>query len=67
LILAGDGDPLSPEGRRYGKMMQDAGVQVELHEFKGTMHGFTHDGSQSAEEAIRLMIDFINREKDRSA
>ena len=66
VILAGDGDPLSPEGRRYGKMMQDAGVQVELHEFKGTMHGFTHDGSQSAEEAIRLMIDFINREKERT-
>ena len=59
VILAGDGDPLTPEGLRYIKKLEEAGVQVELHEFKGTLHGFMQEGKQDAEEAVGIMMDFI--------
>ncbi|MCL2296629.1 MAG: alpha/beta hydrolase [Methanomassiliicoccaceae archaeon] len=63
MISAGDGDPLTPEGHRYRKKLEDAGVRVELHEFKGVLHGFMQEESLAAEEAIGLMIDFINSQQ----
>ncbi|MCL2890678.1 MAG: alpha/beta hydrolase [Methanomassiliicoccaceae archaeon] len=62
VILAGDGDPLTPEGRVYAENMRRAGVNVELHEFADTLHGFVHKRSPDAEKAMDLIIDFINNE-----
>jgi len=59
LILAGKGDPLNPEGRLYGKKLEEAGVPLEMYEFRGTLHGFMQEDNPDAEEAIRIMTDFI--------
>ncbi|MCL1979296.1 MAG: alpha/beta hydrolase [Methanomassiliicoccaceae archaeon] len=59
MILAGSGDPLTPEGLRYRNNLIEAGVPVELHEFEGTFHGFMQDKGPVAEKAIGIMIDFI--------
>ena len=63
LILAGDGDPLTPEGQRYRKNLEDAGVCVELHEFKDALHGFMQEESPASEEAAGIMMDFINSQQ----
>jgi len=65
LIVAGHNDPLSPEDMLYGKKLEDAGVIVETHRFEDAFHGFMQDGEPDAEEAIRIMIDFIEKERDR--
>ena len=33
-------DPLCDEGRAYAERLEQAGVPVELHEPKGTVHGY---------------------------
>ncbi len=33
-------DPLHDDGLCYAKLLSDAGILVEMHETKGTMHGF---------------------------
>ena len=58
LIVAGI-DPLYPEGLRYSKKLEKAGVPLELHDFKESVHGFTHYGKPDAEEAQIVIIDFI--------
>lgn len=65
MILAGDGDPLSPEGRCYLEKLKEAGVRTELHEFGGTLHGFMQSEDPNAGKAIGIMINFIQTEKDR--
>ena len=65
IILAGDGDPLTPEGQRYCERLKDAGVRTELHEFKGTLHGFAQGEGPEAERAVELILNFIEKEKDR--
>jgi len=64
VILAGAGDPLTPEGLVYAEKLRDAGVNVELHEFEGTLHGFVHKKTLDAEKAIDIIIDFIRNEND---
>jgi len=61
MILAGDDDPLTPEGQRYFKRLEGAGVSVEFHEFPGTQHGFTHEESPEAEKAVDLILEFIKK------
>ncbi|MCL1810636.1 MAG: alpha/beta hydrolase [Methanomassiliicoccaceae archaeon] len=65
LIVAGIGDPLSPDGLNYYEKLKAAGVRAELLEFKNALHGFMQSGGPDAEKAIGAMIDFIEAEKDR--
>ncbi|MDR0442107.1 MAG: alpha/beta hydrolase [Treponema sp.] len=58
LIVAGI-DPLYPEGLRYGKKLEEAGVPLDLHEFKESVHGFTHYGKHDAKEAMELIVWYI--------
>lgn len=65
LIMAGIGDPLNPDGLLYGERLRDAGVRAEVHEFRDSLHGFMQSDDPKAEEAIRLMTDFIKAENSR--
>jgi acetyl esterase len=40
VILTAEHDVLRHDGERYGAGLRDAGVQVEVREFAGQMHGF---------------------------
>ena len=58
LIVAGQ-DSLRDEGIRYGEMLKAAGVDVEFHEFKDSVHGFTYYRKSDAKKGISLMADYI--------
>ena len=58
LIVCGF-DPLCPEGLRYGKKLKDTGVQLELHEFNESVHGFTHFNKPDAKKAWDVIVHFI--------
>jgi len=62
LIVAGL-DSLHDEGVRYGDMLREAGVKVEFHDFKESVHGFTLNKTPDAKKGHELMADFINRYK----
>lgn len=65
VILAGH-DSLHDEGLRYGKMLENAGIPVELHEFPEEKHGFTYYGTKGGEEAIGLIGAYLKRMLGRS-
>lgn len=60
LILAGM-DSLHDEGLRYGELLKAAGVYVEVHDFKKSVHGFIRNGNRQSVKAYDIMADFINR------
>ncbi len=60
VILAGR-DSLRDEGLRYARMLQDAGVEVELGEYPGALHGFTTRPSADTDDAVALMAEFLKR------
>ena len=39
-VMTAEHDPLRDEGITYATRMMEAGVQVELHSYPGTVHGF---------------------------
>lgn len=61
LVIVAGRDSLHDEGVQYANMMKDAGVQVELHDFTESLHGFTQFDGVESERAYNLMADFINR------
>jgi len=60
LIVAGQ-DSLHDEGVRYGEMLKNAGVDVEFHDFKDSVHGFTYNKKPDAKIGHDLMADYIKR------
>ena len=39
-VMTAEHDPLRDEGIAYATRMMEAGVQIELHNYPGTVHGF---------------------------
>jgi acetyl esterase len=60
IILAG-GDSLHDEGAQYAQMLKEAGVSTDLHEFPNSAHGFTYKRSSDTDNALALIVDFINK------
>ncbi len=53
-------DPLCDEGAAYAKRLQAAGVRVELHEPKGTVHGYdTVHSSSIAQDSMQRRVQFL--------
>ena len=62
MILAGM-DSLHDEAIQYKNMLEKADVEVELHDFKDSIHGFIRLNKADAKEAYGKMIDFMDRHK----
>ena len=62
MILAGH-DSLYDEGLEYAHHLKSANVDVELHEFMDSVHGFIALEKDGAEEAKQIMIDFMIKQK----
>lgn len=60
LIIAGR-DSLYDEGIVYREMLTQAGVPVEFHEFKDSIHGFTYLNKPDAKKAHAIMADYIKK------
>jgi acetyl esterase len=53
-------DPLCDEGADYAKRMQTAGVNVVLHETKGTVHGYdTVMTSAITQNSLKRRVEFL--------
>lgn len=61
LIIVAGLDSLHDEGVRYANMLKSAGVDVELHDFPDSGHGFTLNNSPESKRAHKMMADFISR------
>ena len=61
LILVGELDVLREEGEKYGKKLEDTGVQVQLEVMKGMPHPFlAMDGTLTAgKQAITFMVEAL--------
>lgn len=59
MIIVAGFDSLHNEGVCYGNMLKKAGVEVELHDFKNSVHGFTYQSSTETDRACMLMAEFI--------
>jgi len=61
MIITAQCDPLRDEGREYGILLHEAGVEVEYDEYKGMMHGFVslYQGLRDGRRAIRKISEFV--------
>jgi len=59
LIIVAGKDSLHDEAVRYAKLLDSAGVSVELAEFRDSVHGFTTYGGPDAEKGWAVMAEYI--------
>ncbi len=56
-------DPLHDDGIYYAELLKKAGIPVELHETKGTMHGFDSKISAPTTQAmLRKRVEYIQKQ-----
>lgn len=61
-------DCLHDEGLAYAQRLMDAGVNVEVNETKGTMHGYDIvENASTVQESVKRRIAYMNRQFGRSA
>ena len=55
-------DPLHDDGIYYAGLLRDEGIPVELHETKGTMHGFdTKVKAPTTQKMLKLRTEFMKK------
>lgn len=55
-------DPLHDDGIYYAELLEKAGIPAELHETKGTMHGFdTKVKAPTTQRMLKLRTAFMNK------
>ncbi|MBQ6570595.1 MAG: alpha/beta hydrolase [Clostridia bacterium] len=55
-------DPLHDDGVYYAQLLQSAGIQTELHETKGTMHGFdTKVNAPTTQRMLKSRTKFMKK------
>jgi acetyl esterase len=59
-VLAGQ-DSLYDEAKTYARMLTEAGVLTEVHEYPNALHGFTLSDSEDAKDAVDRMIAFLKK------
>jgi acetyl esterase len=59
LILAGQ-DSLHDEGAAFADNLKAAGVDVTLHDFATSAHGFTYQRSSETDRACAISAAFVN-------
>lgn len=64
LIITSEIDPLRDEGEAYGSKLRESGVQVNVIQYKGVVHGFiTMDKiSSKSDEAIKQISLYLQKE-----
>lgn len=65
LILTAEFDPLRDEGEAYGKKLEDAGNQVEVHRIPGALHGYFALGISHlhVQESFAYINEFLEKYK----
>lgn len=61
LIITAEFDPLRDEGEAYGKVLEEAGNEVEVHRIKDALHGFFALGIKyfHVQESFEIMNHFL--------
>ncbi len=55
-------DPLHDDGICYAGLLKEAGIPVELHETRGTMHGFdTKVSAPTTREMLRRRVEYMKK------
>lgn len=55
-------DAFHDEGVQYGEKLAEEGIHVELHETKGTIHGFdTKVSAPTTRKMVAMRVEFMNR------
>lgn len=64
LIITAEYDPLRDEGEEYGRRLQEAGNQVEIHRIKDALHGFFALGIKyfHVQESFEIINHFLKEE-----
>jgi acetyl esterase len=61
IILAGK-DSLYNEGKEYSDKLKKAGVPVTCYEYQNEKHGFTYEKSEARDDAVKKMIEFLQKQ-----
>lgn len=66
LILTAEFDPLRDEGEDYGRRLEEAGNQVEVHRIKDALHGYFALGIKylHVQESIDIINHFMQEHAD---
>lgn len=61
LIITAEFDPLRDEGEEYGRLLKEAGNEVEIHRIKDALHGFFALGIKyfHVQESFEIMNRFL--------
>lgn len=64
LILTAEFDPLRDEGEAYGKRLEEAGCDVEIHRIKNALHGFFALGIKynHVSESFQIINRFLDKD-----
>ena len=59
-FIAAECDPLLDQGLMYAARMEDAGVKVEYHLYRGMIHAFLNEYYEKTFDALDKIAEFVN-------